>query len=229
MEALFIVLILVILLNTLFRLTFARWWLVLVYAIVAGAFIATTWQIGTGLSKTGWLEWLYGTRTLQNMSVFITIESLILISFVFVRLQSQLGVEVKKWYAKVSHYYPPLLLFPALFYLLALLFFNLTGVDFALIAYSAIVAAVVLLPLLTLLIKWLLPDEELRLELSFIFNLFVCFIGFISTTSADTVYTPKRLEAPTTPAIIIGLGIFLLLFLVGYGIGRFRRYRKIRP
>lgn len=227
MESLFVVLILLVLLNSLLRLTFVKWWHSLLYAIVVALFIGSTWQLGTLQSKTQWLEWLYATETLQDLSVLVTFEALLHISYVFAHLQSILGTPIQKWYAKLIEYYPPLLLFPALFYILTQLFFHLTGTDFSLIAYSTIGGVLVLIPLLTQLLKYLFPEEELRLELSFIFNLFVCITGFIATASAETVYSPQHLEHPDIRALLIGLCLFSSLFIIGYSIGKYRQNKKV--
>lgn len=77
MESLFVVLILFVLLNSLLRLTFVKWWHSLLYAIVVALFIGSTWQLGTLQSKTQWLEWLYATETLQDLSVLVTFEALL--------------------------------------------------------------------------------------------------------------------------------------------------------
>lgn len=227
MDYLFLALLLFILLNVVLKFSFQKWWEALVYAVFLGLFLWLTWEPAANQSKTQWLTWLHTSEVLQDVSVLVTLETLIIFGFAFVRLQSFLGIKMKAWIRKPLYYYPPLLAFPALFYLLTQLFFNLTGVDFAKITYWTIVVVVIFVPLLAWGLKKLLPEDDLRLEILFITNLFVCLIGLIATASAETVYTPQRGQKVEWGSVAIAAIIFLLLLMSGYLISRYRKRKKM--
>lgn len=227
MEYIFIALVVFVLLNTLLKLSFQQWWEAIVYSIFVGGFLWLTWEFAATQSKTEWLTWLYTSEILQNISVLITLEALVIFGFAFVRLQSYLGVKIKPWIRKPLYYYPPLLAFPALFYLLTQLFFTLTGVDFTQTVYWLIASVIVLMPLIVYGFKKLLPEEELRLEILFITNLFVCLIGLIATASAETVYAPQRDYTVNRSAVAIAMLSFSGLFAGGYLINKYRKRKNI--
>lgn len=226
MEYIFIALIVFILLNTLLKLSFQQWWEAIIYSLLLVGFLCLTWEFASTQSKTEWMTWLYSSEILQNVSVLITLEALVIFGFAFVRLQNFLGVELKLWIRKPLYYYPPLLAFPALFYLLTQLFFTLTGVSFAQTTYWMIGAVIILIPLIVLGLKHLLPEEDLRLEILFITNLFVCLVGLVATASAETIYAPQRDNTVDWSTVTIAILSFVVLFGGGYLINKYRKRKN---
>ncbi|MDR2556386.1 MAG: hypothetical protein LBC49_01585, partial [Bacteroidales bacterium] len=80
---------------------------------------------------------------------------------------------------------PGLLVFPVLFYLLTQAIYFFAGVDFTTISYLLALGAGVLLPLLSLLLKFLFPNKEFRLEVYLLISVFICIIGLIATANGD--------------------------------------------
>lgn len=87
--------------------------------------------------------------------------------------------------------YPGLLIFPVLFYLLTQAIYFFAGVDFTTVSYLLALSTGVLLPLLSLGLKFLCPDREFRLEIYLLVSVFICIIGLITTADNDIVYMVK--------------------------------------
>ena len=112
--------------------------------------------------------------------------------------------------------YPGLLLFPVLFYLQSTLLFALPGVSFSLLAFLLALASALAVYGLGRALRWLVPEEELRLEVFFLVQLFTFILGI------ETVRT-----APSSPIAWRGLalsaGLAALCFGLGYLIPRIKQ------
>lgn len=81
---------------------------------------------------------------------------------------------------------PGPVIFPVLFALLTQLIFALPGISFASIALGTASLIFVSVPLFALLLKWLLPENEIRIELMFLVNILIIILGIIATVNGRT-------------------------------------------
>lgn len=190
MEYIISVLILFILLNVLLKLSFWRWWQVALFSALLGLFVLLVTTYAAEQSKAEITAWLSTPAIMQNVAVLITLETVIFVSFAFMRLRQALGTKVKKYLMIPLNIYPGLLLLPVLYFVLAQLFYALPGVSFNTISYGLAIAVFIFFPLLSWGFTKLLPEEDLRLEILFIVNLIVCMIGLITTVNGETAYAP---------------------------------------
>ena len=198
MELIIHILMLFIVINCSFKLSFWKLWQTVIYSLIAGLFVAGTWQYAILQSKTQIADYLQNTEALQNMA--------------FLR-----GLYGKKnlWWAELLRWYPSLLLFPVLFYYLTEAIFRLPGVDFSVTAWSLAGIVVIAIPLLSRLMKYLVPEDDLRLEVHFLVSLFICILGLLTTVNGKTTYAATE-EALNWNAIILSIGLFVVLFLIGF-------------
>jgi hypothetical protein len=224
MEYIISVLILFILLNATLKLSFWRWWQVLLFSVILSLFVLAITSYATEQSKSQITAWLNNPKIMQNVAVLITIESVIIFEYTFMQLQQALGTKVRKYLMSLLTIYPSLLLFPILYFVLAQLFFALPGVSFNTIAYVLAIGVFIVFPLFSWGFTKLLPEEELRLELMFIVNLFVCIIGLITTVNGETTYAPIE-QSFNIKAILAAILLFLLLFIIGF---IWKKYKKIK-
>ncbi len=225
MEYIIQVLILFITLNTLLKISFWRWWQAMLFAAIAGIFVLTLAPAAASQSKTQLETWMQTPVIMQNVAVLITLETLIILAFTFMRLRKTLGTNVKTDVMTPLNSYPGLLLFPVLFYTLTQLFFSLPGVAFETVARSMAAGVFLLIPLFSWGLSRLIPEEELRLEIQFIVSLFVCFIGLISTVNGETTYSPVN-QTLDTHSLLLALSIFVVLLAWGFIRQKYRK-RKI--
>lgn len=224
MEYIVSVLILFILLNTTLKISFWHWWQVLLFSAISGLFVLAITSYAAEQSKSEITAWLNNPKEMQNVAVLITIESVMIFEYVFLKLRQSLGTKVRKYLMSILTIYPSLLLFPILYFVLAQLFFFLPGVSFSTIAYVLAIGVFIFLPLFSWGFTKLLPEEELRLEVMFIVNLFVCIIGLITTVNGETTYAP--IEQPfNIKAILVAVLLFLLLFIIGF---IWKKHKKVK-
>lgn len=81
----------------------------------------------------------------------------------------------------ILNFYPGLLMAGILTYLLIQLFFAFPGVSFGLITGISSVAVFILISGLSLLLKNIVGERKLRLEILFITNLFIVLLSVVST------------------------------------------------
>lgn len=224
MQYIIFVLILFILINAMLKLSFWRWWQVVLFSAILGGFVLAVTSYAAEQSKSELSSWLNNPKIMQNVAVLITIESVIIFGFAFMQLRQALGTEVKKYLMLPLTIYPGLLLIPILYFMLAQLFFALPGVSFSTVAYVLAISVFILFPLFSWGFTKLLPEEELRLEVMFIVNLFVCIIGLITTVNGETTYAQVE-QSFNIKAILSAIFLFLLLFIIGFV---WNKYRKIK-
>lgn len=224
MKYILLLLILFITLNTLIKLSFWKYWQVAILAAIAGLFVIAVAPAAASQSKTQLTAWLQTPSIMQNLAVLITFETIINLTFAFIRLRKVLGTKVKPYVIYPLNTYPGLLLFPVLFYTLAQLFYQLPGYGFTVVATTYAAGIFVVMQLLIWGLKKIAPEDDLRLEILFIINLFVCIIGLISTVNGETAYAPVKQELDLK-SILLALAFFALLFIIGL---LRQRYRKLK-
>lgn len=225
MEYIIQLLILFIIINCAIKLTFWKVWQVILFSAVCAGFIILSYPYAINQSKTQITAYLENARIMQDITVLVTIESVICFAFCFAALRELYGRHSKRW-VKPLYAYPSLLIFPALFYLLIHTIFSMAGTPFNTITYSMAAIVFILLPLLVLGIRWLLPEKELRLEVHFLVSLFVSIIGLISTVNGNIVYETAK-EAFNMKALLLSLSLFVSLFIAGYLFNKYKwRFKR---
>ena len=150
MELIIHILMLFIVINCSFKLSFWKLWQTVIYSLIAGLFVAGTWQYAILQSKTQIADYLQNTEALQNMAIIITLESALCFGYCVSRLM-----------------------------------------------------------------KYLVPEDDLRLEVHFLVSLFICILGLLTTVNGKTTYAATE-EALNWKAIILSIGLFVILFLIGF-------------
>lgn len=214
MEYILQILILFILIGSLLKLGFWKFWQVCLFGLFCAVFILGTCRWAVLQSKTQLADFLNNTKIMQDTAVLITIEATLCFAFCFAELRALFGAQKSKWWKTLLRWYPGLLLLPVLFYLQTQLIFVLPGTDFSLISCMLAALVFVALPLLSYGVKRLCPEKELRLEVYFLVNLFICIIGLIATVNGNVTCVPVK-EPVNMPAIILSTGLFLILFFSG--------------
>jgi hypothetical protein len=213
MELVIQILMLFIVVNTILKLSFWKWWQTMLFGLLCAVFIVVACQYAVLQSKTQLADYLANKAILQDTAVLITMESVLCVAFCFATL-SAIHRGKRKLGLKILDWYPGLLLFPVLFYLLTQTIYAMPGSDFSTIAQLLAAGIFIAIPLLSFLIKYLYPEKELRLEVHFLVSLFVCIIGLITTVNGNVTYAVAK-EPLNVQAIILSIGLFLILFLSG--------------
>nr|WP_314439630.1 hypothetical protein [uncultured Porphyromonas sp.] len=220
MELLVQILMLFVVLATALRLSFSSRGYALVYALLLGGFVYLSSPYAIEQTKTGLAAYIADRSLREYAAIFISLEVALFVGYSFSRLErprSRRG----QLLALALAAYPGLLLFPVLFYLQSTLLFALPGVSFSLLAFLLAVASALAVYSLGRALRWLVPEEELRLEVFFLVQLFTFILGIIASVD-ETVRT-----APSSPIAWRGLalsaGIAALCFGLGYLIPRIKQ------
>lgn len=182
MEYIFHFLALFILIGFLFKVSFYSWKGRIAAALVAAILmrVIAPWIIELPHAQ---LTSLFTLRPwLLNLSVFITIEASIMIGFCF---DSIAVPKQNSWYYRILHtclrLYPGLLVVGVLAYLLSYLLYTTPGIDFQALPWLASGATLLIVGAGSELVRWILPDRPMRLELLFLVNLFIIILNIVLT------------------------------------------------
>lgn len=214
MEVVIYILVLFISINTLLKLSFMKNLQVVLIGLLAGIFILLIYPYAVGQSRTEMESLLENPVVLGDISVLVTIESVIYIGFCFMGFKSDFSPK-NKILNTVLKWYPGLLIFPVLFYLLAQAVFYFSGTDFLFIAGVLAGSVFVLILVLSLSLRKLIPENNFRLEIHFILSLFVATLGLVATSQGKIVHISKP---ETVDLFVLGrtFVLFISLFFIGW-------------
>ena len=105
------------------------------------------------------------------------------------------------------------------FYCLTESIFTFVGIPFTTTTYILAAATLVAVPGMAQLVRYLVPEKDLRLEIHFLVSLFVCILGLLTTVNGKTVYAAAD-EPVNWDAVILALSLFVGLFIIGFAWNR---------
>lgn len=216
MDTIVLILILLMAFSFLLKQTFWKPVAVGAAAGVSVLFVLLTWPYAIEQSKTQIADWLSDNRLMLDTSVVLTLEVVLQMAFCLLAVHVANYTPVKrrmKLAYRLLFWFPGVLIIPVLFFGLTQAIFLFPGVSFQGIAWSFALFVAVVIPLGRWLIRWLLPEEELRLELFFLTNALIAILGIIATVNGKTAV--EGVSEVNWSAL---LGCFLI-FAVGVVVG----------
>ncbi|MGM5631906.1 hypothetical protein O2K51_13495 [Apibacter raozihei] len=215
--------------NSIIKLSFWKWWQTGIFSLAAGVFILLSYPYAIQQSKVQITEFLNNNIMMQDTAVLVTIESAVCIAFCFVSLNGILKNKTNKW-QRILGAYPSILLFPVLFYVETQAIFIFTGENFLMITMVVAIAVCLLINIGSLLIKKLIPENELRLEMHFLIGLITAFAGLIVTVNEKVVYqaVEEPLNLKHLAYTLTGLFFALIIGFYGNKISWILKSRKIK-
>lgn len=189
METLLLTLTLPVCFSFLLKQTFRKAWSVAVIALAAALFTGLSWPYAIEQSSTVINSRMADTGLMLDIAVIMNAD--VVLQAAFCLLAARMGNTGKLRPGTVAAYkalrwFPGIIIFPMLFYTLTYIIFSCPGVSFQLAAWSFAAAVLVFIPAGTLLLKRLLPDKELRLELLFLTNIIIAVAGVVVTVNGRT-------------------------------------------
>ena len=212
MDTIVWILILLTAFNFLLKQTFGNPVAVGAAAGIAAIFVILMWPYAIEQSKTQIADWLSDNQLMLDTSVVLTLEIVLQMAFCLLAVHVANYSPVKKCMMlayRLLYWFPGVLIIPVLFFGLTQAVFSFPGVSFKLIAWFFGAFVFVIIPLGRWLIKWLLPEEDLRLELFFLMNALVAILGIIATVNGKTAVEG------VSDVDWSALGGSIILFLVG--------------
>ena len=183
MEHIIHLLICFIVLSFLLKTGFYPRWGIWLSALVYTVFLICIGPWATEQSPTEINSLLASAPHILTLSVYVTFEASIMITFCFNCFAdtSKQRTLFQRTVTYILNFYPGLLMAGILTYLLIQLFFAFPGVSFGLITGISSVAVFILISGLSLLLKNIVGERKLRLEILFITNLFIVLLSVVST------------------------------------------------
>lgn len=204
--------------------TFLSWKWTLGVALVAALGVGFSWPLAIEQSKTQIADWLSNPALMADTAVLLTIEVALQIAFCVVEATYGAQTDLpwrKKLLLNALRCFPGLLFFVVLFSLLVTLIFAQPGVSFPLIAWSLGGAVLLLVPALVWLLRKLMPETDLRLELLFLINALMAGLGIVATVNGST--TVDGFDSIRWDALVGLLGMTLAFAVVGFALRKIIR------
>ena len=189
MATVVMILMLIVCFNFILKQTFHKPISVVLTAVAAALFTGLMWQFAIEQSKTQIADWLSNRPLMLDTSVLLCLEVAIQISFCMLATHIQTTITIKRrtlWTYRLLRWFPGVLIFPVLFSELVALIFYLPGISFSLIAWCFAACVALLTGAGSWLMKWILPEKELRLELLFLSNALLAILGIVTTVNGTT-------------------------------------------
>ncbi|MDO4692006.1 MAG: hypothetical protein Q4A64_03935 [Porphyromonadaceae bacterium] len=201
------------------KLSHAPKWASWVYALVVGIFIFMTSDLASSQTRAGIGGYIEHRELREYIAILVTLESMLFVLFTFISFRRDQGKErrcpmLRRWMQEILTFYPPLLVFPALFYAQTNLIFAMPGVDFERLSIVFAMAMALFFVLMPSLMRYLLPEREMRLEILFLSSLFIFVLGLITTVDDKMTYAAPEYELPWR-GLALALGLFAICFVLG--------------
>ena len=202
--------------NFLLKQTFVARHILIITTFVLGIFATLMWQVAIEQSKTQISDWLQNTELMRDIAVVLSMDVVAQLTFCILTVRMADSKHRKfrsRLMAKGLLLYPGFIIFPVVLALLVQLIFLFPGVSFMLVSSLLGAAIFIVVPLGSFLLRRLLPESDLRLEILFLSNVLVAFVGVIATVNGETQNTP------TGSVDLWALAAFIVLLAVGFAMG----------
>lgn len=161
----------------------------MVVCLAMALFVGLIWESAAGQSKARISDWLQNPDFMLDMAVLLTVDVFMQISFCIIEARKMSGGSIsvtERCTLMLVKWLPGLLMFPTLVALLVEVIFSFPGVDFSLLAWSTAAGVMAIGITFPLLLKYLVPELDLRLELVFMINILIAILGVVATVNGRT-------------------------------------------
>lgn len=190
MRAVIVVVMVLVCINYLLKLTYyRRLYMLLISSVVSALFVGLSLPFAIEQSASEISHWLSDTALMLNIAVILTVNVIVQMAFCFLHAQIHCCESPRRINMLLYHIMllvPDLLIFPVLFYILVTAVFSLPGVSFQLVAWTLAAMVFIVIPIATYLIKWVLPEKSIRIELLFLSNALIAVLGITASVNGRT-------------------------------------------
>ena len=189
MQTVVVILILLVCFNFMLKQTYSKRWAVGITSIASALFVGLMWPYAIEQSKTQIADWLSNPEQMLDTSVILSIDVCTQMAFCMLAVHMLTGGIAKPrtlWMYRILRWFPGILIFPVLFSILVGVIFAFPGESFSTVAWILAALVLVVIPLGTIGLRWLLPEKEIRLELLFITNAMTAILGIVATVNGRT-------------------------------------------
>lgn len=228
METLVLILMILVCFNFLLKQTYQKWPTLIVMSVVVALFIGFSWPYAIEQSKTQIHDWLDNPSMMLDTAVILNLEVIIQIGFCLLAANMMTTGKIDRrivWYYRLLRWFPGILILPVLFICLVQLIFHFPGARFSVISWTFAGGLLLLIPAGARLLRWLLPEKELRLELLFLTNALIGVLGVVATVNGRTAVkgiSELNLKALAGISILTLIGIVIGFYYRKYKLHKFK-------
>lgn len=189
MDTLVMVLIILASFNFILKQTFCKWYWIAFISIACTLFVGTLWPLAVTQSKSQIAMWLADSALMLDIAIVLTIDVAMQIAFCIIAAKVKTEGKLPKkqiWIYRFLRWFPGILILPILFFLLVASIFAFPEYDFNKVAWVCAFAVGIMIPMGIIVLIWLFPQKEMRLELLFLTNALIAILGIIATVNGRT-------------------------------------------
>ncbi|MBD5323544.1 MAG: hypothetical protein HDS02_01725 [Bacteroides sp.] len=189
METAIIILMLLVATGFLLKLACARPLVMVAVGVVCALFVGLAWPWAADRSRAQIADWLSRPDLMRDTSVLLCLDVAVSMAYCIMAASLRSGSKVKKSTLaayRLLRLYPGLTVFMVLFFLLVAAIFSFPGCEFSTVAWILAAVVAVAVPALSLGMRWLVPEKELRLEIMFLLNMFIAMLAVVTTVNGTT-------------------------------------------
>lgn len=232
METVVLVMMILVCFNYVLKQTYRKFYSVLFSAAICALFVGLMWPYAIEQSKSQISLWLADSSLMLDIAVVLTLEVAIQMAFCILSAHITTSDKVKPitiWAYRILRWFPGVLIFPVLFSLLVSAIFALPGVAFSFVAWTVAAIVFVAIILGCRVVRWMLPEKEIRLEILFLANALIAILGIIATVNGRTaVAGMSEVNWCALGGIVVLLAAGLIVGAVAYRIKLKRIIKKNR-
>ena len=190
MQSVVLIILLLGVLSFLLKQSFHRPWWWVAWGVAAAVATGLAWPLASSQSKTQIADFLQSPDAMADSAVLLTVEVALMVAYCVGKGAGKRKVKSKRSLAVLLQhllaFFPGMVFFMALFALLTSLIFTFTGVSFSVVSWCLGGAVAVGVPAIVWLVRRLMPDDTLRLEMLFTVNLIMGALGVVATVNGRT-------------------------------------------
>ncbi len=153
-------------------------------------------------------------QTVSNFMVVQIIECLLGILFSIFLIKIFYNERVHKFF-KYFIFFPGLIIFPAIFYAESAIFLNVSGMNFQLLAVIIAISLPAIIIGLKIMIKVLIPEYDLRLELKFILHILQLLTAIVISINIFKLPTANIESDFHISQLLVFFGLVFIFGIVG--------------
>lgn len=230
METVVFVLMILVCFSFMLKQTYRKNRSVAVIAVVCALFTGLMWPYAIEQSKTQIADWLADTALMLDTAVLLTLEVILQMTFCMLAAHVQTSGPLRKrtlWMYRALRWFPGILIFPVLFSALVALIFAFPGVSFSLLSWSMAAGVLILIPVGTWLLRRVMPEKDVRLELLFLVNALIAVLGVVATVNGRTAVAGiSGADWSALAALVVIIVLGALAGFVAYRIKLKKRAKK---
>ena len=186
-------------------------------ALLFAVFTGLSWPVAIRQSSLGIAAWMNDPALMLDTAVVLSVEVLLQIVYCLLSTELMYGGSRKKA-VLILHgllqYFPGILCFPVVLFMLMRSIYLFPGVSFAKVAWIMAAIVFIIIAAVAIGVKKIIPEKEIRLELLFLLALLELVLGVITTVNGTTSF--KGSDPVSWGALAYFAAIASICAAVGY-------------